>query len=108
MELHIETIPPERIAYVRQTGPYGPANALAMEQLKAWAKKKGLLTDSAVILGIPAALQPLRQPDSNQKRAAAFLLAEGHLPFHTVGITGRRAHPWLSPPPGSARRCPAR
>lgn len=53
MELHIEIIPPQRIAYIRQTGPYGPSNATVMEKLKTWAAGKGLLTGSAVILGIP-------------------------------------------------------
>ncbi|QWU15590.1 DNA gyrase inhibitor GyrI [Paenibacillus sophorae] len=51
--IKVETLPNYRIAYVRQVGPYGPANTQAMEKLKKWAKEKNLLTESAIILGIP-------------------------------------------------------
>jgi len=47
----VETLPQYRIAYVRQVGPYGPANIQAMEQLKKWAKEKNLYT-SGIIFGI--------------------------------------------------------
>lgn len=53
MNTKVETLSKYRIAYVRQIGPYGPANAQAMEKLKRWAKEKNLLTESAIILGIP-------------------------------------------------------
>lgn len=53
MNIKIETLPKYRIAYVRQVGPYGPANIQAMEKIKKWAEDKNLLTDSAIILGIP-------------------------------------------------------
>ncbi|WP_019535545.1 AraC family transcriptional regulator [Paenibacillus ginsengihumi] len=53
MEMTIETLPQYRIAYVRQVGPYGPANIQAMEKLKGWARSKNLLTESAILFGIP-------------------------------------------------------
>lgn len=53
MNINIETLPNYRIAYVRQVGPYGPANIQAMEKLKKWAKEKNLLTESTILLGIP-------------------------------------------------------
>ncbi|AKG36456.1 AraC family transcriptional regulator [Paenibacillus durus] len=53
MNIKVETLPNYRIAYVRQVGPYGPANTQAMEKLKKWAAEKNLLTESAIILGIP-------------------------------------------------------
>lgn len=53
MEMTIETLPRYRIAYVRQVGPYGPANIQAMEKLKRWAGSKNLLTESAILFGIP-------------------------------------------------------
>ncbi|NGM85253.1 DNA gyrase inhibitor [Paenibacillus sp. 7124] len=53
MNIKVETLPAYRIAYVRQVGPYGPANIQAMEKLKKWAKEKSLLNESAIILGIP-------------------------------------------------------
>ncbi|WP_425806567.1 GyrI-like domain-containing protein [Desulfitobacterium sp. Sab5] len=53
MHIKVETLPKYRIAYVRQVGPYGPANIQAMEKLKKWAVEKNLLTESSIILGIP-------------------------------------------------------
>lgn len=48
----IEYIPFSRIAFIRQTGPYGQNNVRIMEELKKWAHDKGLLDESSVILGI--------------------------------------------------------
>lgn len=53
MNMTIETMPTLRIAFVRQVGPYGPANVQAMEKIKKWAKERNLLTESAIIFGIP-------------------------------------------------------
>ena len=53
MHMKVETLPSYRIAYVRQTGPYGPANTQAMEKLKKWAEERNLLAESAILLGIP-------------------------------------------------------
>ncbi|USG66123.1 GyrI-like domain-containing protein [Brevibacillus ruminantium] len=53
MDIRVETLPNYRLAYVRQIGPYGPANVQAMEKLKSWAMGKGLLTESAILFGIP-------------------------------------------------------
>lgn len=52
MNMKIEVLPACRIAFVRQIGPYGPANKKAMESLKYWAKQNELLTESATLLGI--------------------------------------------------------
>ncbi|MCH1627020.1 AraC family transcriptional regulator [Ferdinandcohnia quinoae] len=52
MNMKVEMIPNYRIAYVRQVGPYGPANVLAMEKVKKWAKEKNL-TKTAIFFGIP-------------------------------------------------------
>jgi len=53
MKMQIEMIPNERIAFVRQVGPYGPDNVQAMEKIKKWAEERQLFTGKAVILGIP-------------------------------------------------------
>ncbi|SFB59785.1 DNA gyrase inhibitor GyrI [Cohnella sp. OV330] len=53
MHFTVQTLPKYRLAYVRQIGPYGPANSQAMEKLKMWAKGKNWLHESAVLLGIP-------------------------------------------------------
>ncbi|MGD6844716.1 AraC family transcriptional regulator [Bacillus infantis] len=52
MDFKTEMVPEYRIAYVRQTGPYGPANQHVMEELKRWAKERSLLDEAAIILGI--------------------------------------------------------
>lgn len=53
MEMKIESLPPQRIVYVRQIGPYGPANIQAMSKLKQWAMEHQRLNESAILLGIP-------------------------------------------------------
>ncbi|WP_256760497.1 GyrI-like domain-containing protein [Cohnella sp. WQ 127256] len=53
MDIKVEAIPDYRIAYVRQVGPYGPNNSRAMEMLKKWAAGENLLTESAILLGVP-------------------------------------------------------
>lgn len=52
MKCKVETIPNDRIAYVRGVGPYGPANIEVMEKLKNWAKEKNLYK-SSTIFAIP-------------------------------------------------------
>jgi len=53
MHMNTEAFPSYRIAYFRKTGPYGPSNVQAMEKLKDWAKERNLLTESAILFGIP-------------------------------------------------------
>jgi len=53
MNMKVEALPTYRIAYVRQVGPYGPANVQAMEKLKNWARENHLLSESAILFGIP-------------------------------------------------------
>lgn len=52
MNIKIETLPKYRIAYVRQVGPYGPANVQPIQTLKKWATTKNLLSNASIILGI--------------------------------------------------------
>lgn len=52
MNVKVEKLPEYRIAYMRNIGPYGPANAALMESLKKWAQARELLTKESVILGI--------------------------------------------------------
>lgn len=52
MKVEIENIIPFRIAYLRQTGPYGQDNVKIMEQLKLWAHEKELMNEQTIILGI--------------------------------------------------------
>jgi DNA gyrase inhibitor GyrI len=52
MDINIETLPPYYIAYIRQTGPYGEGNKLAMETLKSLSRSSDLLNDESIILGI--------------------------------------------------------
>lgn len=62
MEMVIENLPSYRIAYVRQVGPYGPANVQAMNTLKQWADKNQLLHESAILFGIPRMTQLPHRP----------------------------------------------
>ena len=60
--MKIETIPNYRIAYVRQVGPYGPANKKAMEKIKSWAADHNLLNDIGVY-GIPQDHPAVTEPE---------------------------------------------
>ncbi|MBI9102479.1 MAG: AraC family transcriptional regulator [Spirochaetales bacterium] len=52
MNVKIEEIGKNRIAYMRQIGPYGTDNIQLMQRLKKWAVTRNLLSDSTIILGI--------------------------------------------------------
>ena len=52
MKMQIEAMPPYRVAYLRQIGPYGSGNAEMMENLKQWARTNRLLHSQSVILGL--------------------------------------------------------
>lgn len=52
LDFLIENLPEDRIAYIRQTGPYGVNNVQAMDSLKRWACENKLLNEEAIILGI--------------------------------------------------------
>ncbi len=52
MIVQIEEMPKQRIAYIRQVGPYGLQNRSMMEQIKRWAASEHLFSESAIILGI--------------------------------------------------------
>lgn len=75
MDTRFETFPNYRIAYVRQIGPYGPANVQAMEQLKKWAMEKKLLTRSAILFGIPQD-HPQTTPPEQCRYDACIVLTE--------------------------------
>lgn len=75
MEMYIENLPSYRIAYVRQVGPYGPANAKAMDKLKQWANKNQLLNESATLLGIPQD-DPASTPPQNCRYDACIVITE--------------------------------
>ena len=52
MDIKTEIIPAYKIAFIRKTGPYGPQNVQAMEQLKSWANENNLINENTIILGI--------------------------------------------------------
>lgn len=78
MNSKLEIIPSYQVAYIRQVGPYGPANGQAMEKLKQWAREKNLLTESAVILGIPQD-NPEITPLENCRYDACIVLSKDYL-----------------------------
>ncbi|WP_055106799.1 AraC family transcriptional regulator [Paenibacillus ihumii] len=75
MDIKVETLPNYRLAYVRQVGPYGPANIQAMEKLKKWAKAKDLLTESAILFGIPQD-NPETTPTDSCRYDACIVIAK--------------------------------
>lgn len=77
MNLKVETLPKARIAYVRQVGPYGPANVQAMEKLKKWAGEKQLLIESAVMYGIPQD-HPGMTPPKQCRYDACMVIADDY------------------------------
>lgn len=62
MKFQMENIPAYQIAYKRKIGPYGSENIKAMEALKVWAKRRGLMSDDTIILGLaqddPSSIAP--------------------------------------------------
>jgi DNA gyrase inhibitor len=77
MIMKIETLPKYRIAYVRQVGPYGPANKQVMEKLKRWAEENQLLTESSIIFGIPQD-NPETTPPENCRYDACVVISEDY------------------------------
>ncbi|MFC5402653.1 AraC family transcriptional regulator [Cohnella soli] len=77
MNMKIETLPGSRIAFVRQVGPYGPINAKAMERVKAWAAEKNLLTESAILFGIPQD-NPATTPPEHCRYDACIVIANNY------------------------------
>ncbi|MEO2203729.1 GyrI-like domain-containing protein [Paenibacillus pabuli] len=79
MEMFMEQLAACRIAYVRQVGPYGPANVQAMNQLKQWADAKDLLNEAAILFGIPQD-NPTTTPPHHCRYDAAIELHELEFP----------------------------
>lgn len=77
MNMKIENLPKYRMAYVRQVGPYGPDNVQAMKRLKNWAEENNLLTESAIILGIPQD-NPETTSSENCRYDACIVISNGY------------------------------
>ncbi|UUZ84948.1 GyrI-like domain-containing protein [Paenibacillus sp. P26] len=95
MNMKVETLPTYRMAFVRQVGPYGPANIQAMEKLKKWAEANHLLTDSAVLLGIPQDNPETTRPEDCRYDACIVIsedyriddsIGESELPGRTYAV----------------------
>ncbi|MHA6529166.1 AraC family transcriptional regulator [Paenibacillus sp. BAC0078] len=84
MNMKLETLPNYRIAYVRQVGPYGPANAQAMEKLKKWARENNLLTESAILFGIPQD-NPATTPPENCRYDVCIVISKDYKVDASVG-----------------------
>ncbi|MFJ7735660.1 GyrI-like domain-containing protein [Lysinibacillus sp. NPDC097287] len=78
MNIEFETLPKYRIAYVRQVGPYGPANKQVMEKVKQWAGENNLLTESAIIFGIPQDHPEMTLPE-NCRYDACIVISKDYL-----------------------------
>lgn len=52
MEMIIEQMPAQDIAFIRNVGPYGIDNYVTMEKIKTFAKENNLFNESTIIFGI--------------------------------------------------------
>lgn len=77
MDISIEKIPAYRIAYLRQTGPYGTSNVKTMEALKKWASSNHLFNDESIILGIAQDNPETTQPE-NCRYDTCIVLSEDY------------------------------
>jgi len=75
MKINFEKIPSYRIAYIRQTGPYGTDNVQVMEKLKSWAKSNNLFNDKSIILGIAHDNPETTEPE-NCRYDICFVVAD--------------------------------
>nr|WP_172251921.1 GyrI-like domain-containing protein [Saccharibacillus deserti] len=75
MTFTIEHMPTARMIFARKTGPYGPGNQETMEYLKAWARRRNLLRESATLLGI-AQDNPQHTPPEQCRYDACLIIRE--------------------------------
>lgn len=80
--MNIEHFPPQRIAYIRQTGSYGPRNKETMEALKDWARRHHLLTESGTLYGIAQDNPETTSPEQCRYDACIVLPAHFQLDNH--------------------------
>lgn len=76
MNVEIKTLPDFKVAYVRQTGPYGPALAQAWGLLMKWAGKNGLMGPQTTALGVSWD-NPQLTPPERCRYDACVVLPEG-------------------------------
>lgn len=76
MTLKVEVMPSYRIVYVRQVGPYGPANVQAMNQLKEWAVEHELM-QYALLFGVPQD-DPATTPSESCRYDACMVIEEDY------------------------------
>ncbi|WP_172199623.1 AraC family transcriptional regulator [Saccharibacillus qingshengii] len=75
MVFTIEHMPKARVIFARKTGPYGPQNQETMEHLKAWARRRNLLRESTILLGI-AQDNPQLTPPEQCRYDACLIIRE--------------------------------
>ncbi|MFS0784270.1 AraC family transcriptional regulator [Bacillus sp. 1P06AnD] len=86
MEIRIESLPVYRIAYIRQIGPYGPANIQTMEQMKKWGAANNLLTRTTIIIGISHDNPETTLPE-HCRYDAGIVVSDGYQLDHIVAET---------------------
>lgn len=73
MKVEIKNLPAYRVAYVRQTGPYGPVLQKAWTRITEWAGKNALLGPNAAVLGISWDNPELTPPERCRYDACVIL-----------------------------------
>jgi DNA gyrase inhibitor GyrI len=79
VNFHMENMPKQRIAFMRNLGPYGLGNKALMERLKSWAAANGLMHALAVILGI-AWDDPTKTPAGGCRYDGCIAVKDDFLP----------------------------
>lgn len=91
MNMKLETLPPYRIVFTRQVGPYGDGNRKTMEEIKNWAKEKQWLT-SAIFLGIAQDNPETTKPEQCRFDACLVVPNDYQMPreegFYEVTLPG--------------------
>jgi AraC family transcriptional regulator len=88
MDVHIETLAPFKVAFIRHVGPYEGAG-LAWQKLLAWAGQHGLLGPGAKLIGISHDNPHVTPPD--RLRCDACLATDR--PFQPEGEIGTQEIP---------------
>jgi AraC family transcriptional regulator len=84
MEVHVETLQPKRVAFIRHTGPYREVGA-TFGRLFAWAGQRGYLSPQSTFLGLAHDDQEVTPPEK-LRYDACMVVDEGFAGEGEVGV----------------------
>ena len=89
MKVEIAKLPPQRIAFIRHTGPYDEVGS-TFDKLMMWAAPRGLIVPGAKVLGIPYDDPNITSADKLRYDAAITLEADDDTEAEPEGELGIR------------------